>query len=149
MYTFGNGNLGVLGHGDEQNVSSKSPKLVSYFKENGIQVKQASLGEYFTLALSTNGSLYSWGNGGVKSTIFNLFNPSKLILTARGGSSRPWRLHDTLHSSENRLVLREKHHYLKDSDWDVPRYCSRHSRQCLYLGNWNLRNFRRRSKHEC
>lgn len=53
MYTFGNGNYGVLGHGDEKNIPYKSPKLLDFFKDQDIRIKQAALGEFHTLALTT------------------------------------------------------------------------------------------------
>ncbi len=44
MYTFGNGNYGVLGHGSEQDVQYRMPKLVNFFKDQAIRIKQVALG---------------------------------------------------------------------------------------------------------
>lgn len=74
MYTSGNGNCGVLGHGDEKNVSFRTPKLLNFFKDQDIKIQQAALGEWHTLALSTDGSVYSWGDGGSKGGFFGLFS---------------------------------------------------------------------------
>jgi alpha-tubulin suppressor-like RCC1 family protein len=51
LYTFGSGNWGVLGHGDEKSFRHDKPKLVEYFKEKGIQIKDVSMGDYHTIAL--------------------------------------------------------------------------------------------------
>ncbi len=61
---FGNGNWGILGNGNEQNVGHQVPKQVEWFKAKDITVKDVALGERHTLALSDNGDLYSWGYGG-------------------------------------------------------------------------------------
>ncbi len=66
LFTFGSGNWGVLGHGNETSISHNEPKLVEYFKKNNIKIKKTCLGDYHSLALSTDGSLYSWGFGGEK-----------------------------------------------------------------------------------
>jgi hypothetical protein len=39
LYTFGNGNWGVLGHGNESNVSFDKPKLVNDLDKLGVKVK--------------------------------------------------------------------------------------------------------------
>jgi E3 ubiquitin-protein ligase HERC1 len=39
LYTFGNGNWGVLGHGNESNVSFDKPKLVKDLDKLGVRVK--------------------------------------------------------------------------------------------------------------
>jgi len=39
LYTFGNGNWGVLGHGSENFVSFSKPKLVESLVEAGVKVK--------------------------------------------------------------------------------------------------------------
>jgi len=64
LYTFGLGNWGVLGHGSEDNVSHTKPKLVNWFKQRNIWVKDVVLGEAHTLVLSDDGDVYSWGYGG-------------------------------------------------------------------------------------
>lgn len=55
MYTFGSGNWGSLGHGNEKDVRFDSPKRVEYFHKKGEKIKEVSLGEYHTLALTENG----------------------------------------------------------------------------------------------
>jgi len=70
LYTFGNGNWGILGHGNESNKSYQEPTLVEWFKKHNIKLKDIVLGEYHSLALDTEGNVYSWGYGGKK----GLFN---------------------------------------------------------------------------
>ena len=72
LYTFGSGNWGVLGHGDETSVNAYDPKRVEYFKNNNIKIKKVCMGDYHTVALADNGDVYTWGYGGRKGFI-NLF----------------------------------------------------------------------------
>jgi alpha-tubulin suppressor-like RCC1 family protein len=60
----------VLGHGDEKDIRFDKPRQVGYFAEKGIQIKDVSLGEYHTVALSEDGDVYTWGYGG-KQGMFN------------------------------------------------------------------------------
>jgi len=39
LYTFGNGNWGVLGHGNEDSIRFNKPKLVEGLKKAGVKVK--------------------------------------------------------------------------------------------------------------
>ncbi len=66
LYTFGNGNWGVLGHGSESYVSFNKPKRVDGLVEAGIKVKDVQLGEYHTMVLGEDGSVWTWGYGGKK-----------------------------------------------------------------------------------
>lgn len=66
LYTFGNGNWGVLGHGDENNISFNKPKLVETLKKHNMRVKDVCLGEYHTLVLTECGQIWTWGYGGKK-----------------------------------------------------------------------------------
>lgn len=70
LYMFGSGNWGVLGQGDEENVSFKKPILVSKFEKMGLKIKDVALGEYHTFALDENGEVWTWGYAGKK----GLFN---------------------------------------------------------------------------
>jgi alpha-tubulin suppressor-like RCC1 family protein len=72
LYTFGTGNWGVLGHGNEEAVSHTEPKRVEYFHKNNIKIKKVSMGDFHTMALADDGSVYTWGFGGKKG-YFNLF----------------------------------------------------------------------------
>ncbi len=72
LYTFGTGNWGVLGHGNENSVSHTDPKRVEYFSKNNIKIKKVRMGDFHTLALAEDGSVYSWGFGGKKGFL-NLF----------------------------------------------------------------------------
>lgn len=79
LYTFGTGNWGILGHNNESSVGFTEPKLVEYFKKNNIKIKKVCLGDYHSLALSTEGNVYTWGFGGEKG-YFGFFrrNPGAL-----------------------------------------------------------------------
>jgi alpha-tubulin suppressor-like RCC1 family protein len=66
LYTFGNGNWGVLGHGNESNINFTTPKLVETLKKAGVKVKDVALGEYHTVVLGEDGSVWTWGYGGKK-----------------------------------------------------------------------------------
>jgi alpha-tubulin suppressor-like RCC1 family protein len=64
LYTFGNGNWGVLGNGSETSVSHNEPHLVDYFVKNNIKVKKVCMGDFHTLVLTEDGDVYTWGYGG-------------------------------------------------------------------------------------
>ena len=64
LYTFGNGNYGVLGHGSEQNINFKEPRRVPFFEEAALPVEQVALGEYHSMALTRDGRVFTWGFGG-------------------------------------------------------------------------------------
>ena len=64
LYTFGQGNWGVLGHGNEDSIHFTKPKLVQGFKDQ--KVKDVAMGEYHTLALTEDGNVWTWGYGGKK-----------------------------------------------------------------------------------
>lgn len=57
LYSWGSGSFGALGHGDEKDVSE--PRLIAAV--SGRQFKRVAAGAYHTLALATDGDLYSWG----------------------------------------------------------------------------------------
>jgi alpha-tubulin suppressor-like RCC1 family protein len=59
VFTWGYGRDGSLGHGNGDNIDL--PKEVDYFKKNNIKIKKIECGEYFSLCLSTDGQLYSFG----------------------------------------------------------------------------------------
>jgi len=60
LYTFGSGDYGRLGHGDNQ--PKKTAKLVEVLRDKDI-IKFAC-GPRHTLALASDGTIYSWGFGG-------------------------------------------------------------------------------------
>jgi len=57
VYTFGCGSLGRLGHGEDQHV--RVPKLVNALR--GKQIVQIAAGNWYTMVISENGSVFSWG----------------------------------------------------------------------------------------
>ena len=66
LYTFGYGNWGVLGHGNEKDIRYDQPKLVSKFEQMGLKVVDVALGDYHTLALTEDGNVWTWGYAGKK-----------------------------------------------------------------------------------
>jgi alpha-tubulin suppressor-like RCC1 family protein len=66
LYTFGNGNWGVLGHGDETSIKAEMPKKVEFFEKNKIKIKKVCMGDFHTVALTETGDVYTWGFGGRK-----------------------------------------------------------------------------------
>ena len=64
LYTYGNGNWGVLGHGNEKNIRVNEPKRVEALEHK--QVVDVAIGQYFTIALTSDGNVYTWGYGGKK-----------------------------------------------------------------------------------
>jgi hypothetical protein len=90
MYTFGTGNWGVLGHGDENSVTHSQPKLVEYFSKNNIKIKKAAMGDFHTLALTEDGSVYSWGYGGKKGFMNLMFTGKLEYFKFRLWCSRTW-----------------------------------------------------------
>jgi len=59
MYTFGGGEHGQLGHGDK--VNKTKPTVVQALE--GILVSQITCGWSHSVALTTKGRVYTWGNG--------------------------------------------------------------------------------------
>ena len=64
LYTFGQGNWGVLGHGNENSVNYKKPKHVQGLSKQ--VVVDVAMGEYHTIALTEDGNVWTWGYGGKK-----------------------------------------------------------------------------------
>lgn len=64
LYTFGSGNWGVLGHGNEKSVSHKEPKRVEFFERRNIKVKDSKAGRYHTVVLTEDNEVFTWGYGG-------------------------------------------------------------------------------------
>ena len=60
MYAFGSGDYGRLGHGDNQ--PKKTAKLVEILRDKNIT--KFACGPRHTLALASDGTVYSWGYGG-------------------------------------------------------------------------------------
>jgi len=59
MYTFGGGEHGQLGHGDK--VNKVKPTIIEAL--DGIFVSQITCGWSHSVALTSNGRVYTWGNG--------------------------------------------------------------------------------------
>mmetsp|Transcript_15010 Transcript_15010/g.20378 ORF Transcript_15010/g.20378 Transcript_15010/m.20378 type:complete len:256 (-) Transcript_15010:690-1457(-) len=64
LHTFGQGNWGVLGHGNEDSVNFAKPRHVDSLSKQSIV--DVAMGEYHTMALTEDGSVYTWGYGGKK-----------------------------------------------------------------------------------
>lgn len=61
VFSWGLGNHGRLGHGDENSV--ERPKSIQYFIDNDIKIKQISCGDLHCAGISTVKELFTWGNG--------------------------------------------------------------------------------------
>ena len=61
VYTFGHGELGQLGHCSFEN--KLTPTLIQQVQLEGKDVVQVACGRLHTMALTSDGRLYSWGNG--------------------------------------------------------------------------------------
>ena len=61
VFSWGLGNNGRLGHGNENSV--EKPKLIEYFNDNDIKIKQISCGDLHCACISTNKELFTFGNG--------------------------------------------------------------------------------------
>ena len=61
VYTFGKGEYGQLGHGDEEN--QLAPRRVPAAGFNGERVVMVAAGGRHTVALSEAGHVFTWGNG--------------------------------------------------------------------------------------
>jgi len=64
LFTFGQGNWGVLGHGNEDSIHFTKPKLVKGLSKS--KVVDVAMGSDHTIALCEDGSVYTWGYGGKK-----------------------------------------------------------------------------------
>lgn len=60
VYTCGDGSGGALGHGDTE--KQDFPIKVQYFVRNNIKIMQISAGVDISMAITTTGHVYAWGN---------------------------------------------------------------------------------------
>lgn len=73
LYTYGSNKYGQLGNGTKDN--QKEPKIISYFQKKGIKIKEALCGDRHTIALTHDGQVYTFGNGGkARGAIWNFYN---------------------------------------------------------------------------
>nr|8B6H_DL Chain DL, COXBP,Chromosome condensation regulator RCC1 repeat protein,Chromosome condensation regulator RCC1 repeat protein [Tetrahymena thermophila SB210]8B6H_Dl Chain Dl, COXBP,Chromosome condensation regulator RCC1 repeat protein,Chromosome condensation regulator RCC1 repeat protein [Tetrahymena thermophila SB210] len=84
LYTFGWGQNGALGNGAKEFQLSPSP--VSFFNDKKLKVKDVVVGESYTIAVTENGEVYSWGYGGEPSSKINLDFFRNAILPQRCGA---------------------------------------------------------------
>jgi alpha-tubulin suppressor-like RCC1 family protein len=59
LYSCGAGNAGCLGHGDT--VTQLYPMKITAFDEDHVRIRQMSAGVDISMAVSTTGTVYSWG----------------------------------------------------------------------------------------
>lgn len=60
-YSWGCGNNGRLGHGDENSVGN--PKIISYFEKEEIKLVKVCCGDIHSAAITISKELYTWGCG--------------------------------------------------------------------------------------
>jgi alpha-tubulin suppressor-like RCC1 family protein len=60
VYSWGLGKEGALGHSSFENI--KLPQKIEFFKEKNMKVKQIECGSDFSIALTENGEVYTWGS---------------------------------------------------------------------------------------
>lgn len=82
LYTYGSGNWGVLGHGNERDIRFDKPKRVERFSKE--EVVDIALGEYHSLALTADGNVWTWGYGG-KAGYFNWMYAQEVGALGHGG----------------------------------------------------------------
>ena len=85
VWSWGNGSYGQLGHGDQQN--QLLPKKIETLA--GQRVVAVSAGGCHSLALTADGAVWSWGNGGAGSLghgedLSNQLRPEKIEAWASG-----------------------------------------------------------------
>jgi alpha-tubulin suppressor-like RCC1 family protein len=61
IFTWGDGSLGALGHGERSSLSG--PALVRALKDRDAHVERLAAGFSHTVAVAENGAVYSWGFG--------------------------------------------------------------------------------------
>lgn len=61
LYSWGAGQCGRLGHGDEESV--KVPKKVEALERDKIEVRSVAGGAFHSLCLDQNGGVHGWGDG--------------------------------------------------------------------------------------
>ena len=61
LYSWGAGQCGRLGHGDEESV--KVPKKVDALERDKIEVRSVAGGAFHSLCLDQNGGVHGWGDG--------------------------------------------------------------------------------------
>jgi len=89
LYTFGKGTYGVLGH-SEKNYNHVKPKLVQFFKKNNLKVTDVACGEKFTLAITDDGDVWSWGSGRRSDHFLSGFFPSDSNALGQGSKDMRW-----------------------------------------------------------
>jgi alpha-tubulin suppressor-like RCC1 family protein len=74
LYTWGDSDYGKLGLASTKEKKVKTPTLVSFFAKNNIKIESVALGRHHTLALDTQGRVFSFGKGSFTNSGFiNLF----------------------------------------------------------------------------
>jgi len=88
IYTCGDGSGGALGHGNVE--KQDVPAKVMYFADNKISIIQISAGVDISMAISTTGAVYGWGNTkdgviGLKTDTTFVNVPHKVCITSSCG----------------------------------------------------------------
>lgn len=62
VYSWGDGDDGMLGHGDDEGLYGYIPKLIEALQ--AVKVVGVSVGDTHSIAVTEGGEVYSWGHGG-------------------------------------------------------------------------------------
>lgn len=64
VFSWGDGTMGELGHGDFGN--SSEPKKIAYFEEKKLKIMKVAAGAGFSLALCDHGEIYAFGSNSMR-----------------------------------------------------------------------------------
>ncbi len=106
LYTFGSGNWGVLGQGNENDAKFDNPQVVDYFVKKGRKVVDVALGEYHTVALTDDGNVYTWGYGG-RTGFFNWMYTQEVGALGHGDKSHHFTPKKVEYFEKNKIKVKK------------------------------------------
>ncbi len=105
---FGSGNWGVLGQGNENDVKFDSPRLVEYFVKKNLKVVDIAVGEYHSVALTDDGSVYTWGYAG-KVGLFNWMYSQEVGALGHGDKKPHFMSKRLEYFQKNNIAIKKVH----------------------------------------
>ena len=105
---FGSGNWGVLGQGNENDVKFDSPRLVEYFVKKNLKVVDIAVGEYHSVALTDDGSVYTWGYAG-KVGLFNWMYSQEVGALGHGDKKPHFMPKRVEYFQKNNIAIKKVH----------------------------------------